>query len=236
MGIHVSGNRIITTGKIGAVTYGNIFELTNKQTMDLLSAKKDAQGQSKQTPGRVFYIDIDGEGECSVNAGQFTDGASAYAYKGGNEIPLPNAEAKEAKKKKPSAKELTGAVMEILDSPAPPTPKVKKAPAKKASNKNKNNKKSEDVKLDNSMEKTAAKKPVKKGSKKAAKKVAKKARAKGERVITPVQGTKKTLTIASIRKELKAGKVIRKESGWYFSEAWTNLQTDQARKYDVYVK
>ncbi len=63
-------------------------QLTNKQIMDLLSAKKEIVTRSRKDVKKTFYLNVDDDGEVSV-ATDFDADASAAAYKNGSEIALP---------------------------------------------------------------------------------------------------------------------------------------------------
>lgn len=67
---------------------GNEINLTKQQAMDLMSAKQSIREKTRVDKGKTLYINVDDEGECSISD-SFDRSASAYAYKNGNEIALP---------------------------------------------------------------------------------------------------------------------------------------------------
>jgi len=177
---------------------GGSESLTPKQRMDLMTCKTLVKEESKKDKKRIFYIDIDDEGECLV-VKKCSPSSTFYAYRNGQEIPL---------------------IIEPVSN---------------------NKQSSEDGNLENSMEVTvgkAAKSGKKSASKVAAKKgkSAKKSAASKDRKPVKVEGVKKSLSVKAIRAEIKAGKVVRLASGFYFSEAFLATKADQDKKHDVFVK
>lgn len=70
-------------------TGGSFIPLTNKQLMDLMSAKKQIVEASKKDKKKTFYLNIDDEGECEV-AAAFHQDSTVAAYKNGSEVPIEN--------------------------------------------------------------------------------------------------------------------------------------------------
>lgn len=181
---------------------GGRQSLTPKQRMDLMSCKTKVKEDSKKEPKRIFYINIDDEGECSVST-KSDPSSTFYAYRNGSEIPL------------------------VIES---------KETSSSQLNKSNNNQSSEDGNLDNNMEVTVGKKKATAKKAVAKKSNSKSSAKKGERKQPKVEGVKKTLSVKAIRAEIKAGKVVRLASGFYFSEAFLATKADQEKKHDVFVK
>jgi hypothetical protein len=72
----------------GHIKGASFQSLTKKQLMDLHSTVQKLKDQSKKEPKRTFYIDVDNEGECSIQV-LYTRGDSIAAYRNGAEIALP---------------------------------------------------------------------------------------------------------------------------------------------------
>lgn len=185
---------------------GNNIELTKQQRMDLMSCKQSIKEKSKIEKNKTFYINVDDEGEFSIS-NTFDRSSSAYAYKNGGEIALPN----------PSDLVVDGKVLK-------PKTKVKTIQP------------SEDDNLETSME-TKTKKVAKKTGTKAAKKVSKKSVAPGTAYGPKVSvADKKTLSVTEITKALKAGKTVRKASDGYYLSLGFLKGKEATATYEVVVK
>jgi hypothetical protein len=99
------------------------------EKMDLMTAKVEAAAQSRKL-GKVIFINVDGEGDCTLSDKQ--DPSSYTAYKGGNEVALSNdltAVAESPKKKSSKKVEKQNDVDALLETEP-------KAATKKSENKN----------------------------------------------------------------------------------------------------
>jgi hypothetical protein len=96
---------------------------------DLMTAKADAAARSLESK-KLIFIDIDGEGECSIADKQ--SATSLHAFQNGNEVPVPvftevSKKDKPAKVKVTKAPTKTKSKKKVMAKAA-----TKKAPAKKA--------------------------------------------------------------------------------------------------------
>lgn len=64
------------------------ISLTNKQVMDLQSAKKEIIARSKKEKGKKLYLNVDDEGEVNVSE-EYIPNSSGFCFRNGSEIALP---------------------------------------------------------------------------------------------------------------------------------------------------
>lgn len=194
--VHKDGYAVWCTGS--TQTCG--MQLTNKQYMDLITAQRQAKADSAKDKKRLFFINIDDEGESSVS-NEFDAATSAYCYKGGNEVALPAAEAAPIKVSKRKQR-LSEKIMEQAAA----------VEAKESKNKTTQ----QTVATTNADMKTAATKKAaaKKGGKVAAKKAAHRtvSAERAAQIKARTTGGKKVdISIGQMEKNTKAGKVFYKD-------------------------
>lgn len=210
-----------TYSNAGFVNGASIQDLTKKQIMDLHNARKKIIEQTRKEKGKVLFIDIDGEGECSIEE-KFTRNVSLAAFKNGDEIPLPESKPEQTTGKKAKS-EQPGDFEESLSS-----------------NKKTNNKKpSGDVKPEKTMSTETKKKakPAKKAGKaKPAKKAAKKAKANNGEKKLP-EGKKMKITVKKAIELAKKGSMIyRASNGSPFGLLYLNKVQNVDREMELIVR